>query len=344
MRYALFLLLILLFSCSDNSSGTVTVDEQRKIIFTNTNQALYSYDVALNSISKIDIIKDGIKYELPGHIFYMDKFGNNLYLLIPSAKKMLIIDSENFNFIDEIEFDNMPKKIVFAENATTAYVMHMNSGVISVIDLTVNEIADEFEVINDEAFFTDIVTDGNILAISSMLDNSVYIYSNKDESLIGKIDVAPRPVNLEIMNEDRSLLVISAGNGKISDTETSSPAVAAYYDLQSVTAGNSFNIQYGSVSSNNIYPLEAVNSVNDFTLLRCENEILFINSQVRAESRLFILDSFDDIHYDISDNLVYMTKSLGNATEIYTFLPSDNKFQDRYLVQNYEISSFLVEK
>lgn len=330
-------------SCTDDgSTDVVNSDEFRKIIFSDNQNKIYSYNLALKSTSEINIKSNGNDYLISNKIEQIRKFGNDFFLLIPESGKILIVDSDTYNLIDEINFDSYePFEIAFAENATSAYVIHKNADVISVIDLTVNEYV--FDITENISKPSDIKADGNIVAVTNYSDNSLSVFSAIDESLISKFDVTPRPVSLEIMNTDRNLLVISAGYGKDSDDADKSPAAAEYFDIDNNESTAAFNITYGTVSPENAIPGKSINSYDDFTLIIEQNSLLFINGYSRKDARMFFPESFSNIIYDITDNLVYTSKITENGTYIYSFTPSDNQIREDILIPH-GIISFIIDR
>lgn len=341
MKILVFIMLVLIISCDDNSSTEFNnSDEFRRILFSDNQNRLLSYDFSLNSTSEIIIKNNGENYSLTGNIENICKFGNNIYLLIPESNKILIVDAETFSLVEEVNFQTYkPVKIAFAENATTAYVIHKNADVISILDITVNEyVSDITEHISNPS---DIITDGNITAVSNYGDNSISVFSAIDESLITKFDVTPNPVSLEIMNSDKNILVISEGLGKDTSEIEKSAARAEYFDFEENISTGAFNITYGSVSAENANPNKSINSYEDFTLIVEENALLFINGLSRKDARMFFPEKFDDIIYDITDNLVYASKYVQDETYIYSFTPTDNQIRDEIFI-NYDIISYLI--
>lgn len=345
LKLFILFFVILLFSCDDNSSSSnKNLNEFRKVLFATDEiqSEFYLYDLKTEAYTKVDVFSDNS--QLPGRVEKIYKFGKNYYLLIPEANSIFIIDDVNYKYVDEIKFDEgyEPFEIAFAENSTTAYVIHKSKDIVSVIDLTENQVAKEITnyVLNPK----DIFTDGNVLFVANFSDNSVSMFSTIDESLINKFQVSPGPFQITVTNKDRDLLVISSGLGKYDSLSTeNTPAAATYLNPETGELISSFELSYGNINAVDVVPFELINTSNDFAFLRDKNYLLFLNARIKQDVRLFYFKEFDGMYYDVLDALLYLSENNGANTTISVSLISTNTVESTINL-NHKVSAFIITK
>lgn len=344
MKKVIFVLIsILIFSCKDNSTtGNITDFEVRKVLYAtdDVNSELFLYDLESKNSEPLNIFENSNIAQ--GKIENIVHFGTDFYLIIPDANKIYVIDDEDYNIINELDFgSSKPFDIAFAENATTAYVIHKDEDIVSVVDITTYELAGVID--NNISGPSDLVTDGNVLFVANKNDNTVSMFSTMNESLLNKFDVAPRPVSLNVLNTDKSLLVISAGYGKDGNVEDKSPAVATYIEPTTGVVQSTYNIEYNNVKAVDVVPLKSVNTINDYVFLLEQNYIMFINARTKKDARLFYYQKFDDIFYNILDDYLYLSIAEGNSTKVIMSETTTNEVAETVIINN-RISTFYVVK
>ncbi|MBK9247198.1 MAG: hypothetical protein IPM69_03580 [Ignavibacteria bacterium] len=231
LTLAALILIIGISGCTSDEPNYVNFKDEWKILAASTGSpaslALVSQpDGALTSA---DIFSSANGTSLPGIVNKIVEFRENIYLMIPSAFQVVVIDKQTFKqkaVLDFSAFQRVPTDVAFG-NATTGYVAHENDTSVTVIDITNFSIGRSIKVGNHPVAIAAV---GNQIFVANQHDNSVSQIDTRTNTVVATHQVAPAPTFIRPNANGHEVMVLSLGAGKIDSAAVKTPPVVTYID------------------------------------------------------------------------------------------------------------------
>lgn len=182
-----------------------------------------------NSTTSADIFQQVNNRKLPATVSSVVEFRDDLYLLMPSIRKIYVVLAKSYTLHDSIDFsaeNRIPSAICFA-NATTAYVAHENDSVVSVVDITVYKTARTVATGHKPIGIAAI---GNQVFVTNQLSNTVTQIDTRTNSIVANHQVPPAPTFITPSTDGKQVIVICLGAGKADNISPKTAAYAVFID------------------------------------------------------------------------------------------------------------------
>ncbi|MES2764798.1 MAG: YncE family protein [Bacteroidota bacterium] len=173
-----------------------------------------------------------------------------LYLLKKDSAQIEVVDNKTFKKVGGIDLganSGSALDITFA-NATTAYVIHANSSMVSVIDITTNTVARTIAVGRVPVAIAAV---GNQVYVANQDDNTVSVIDTRTNIVEATLPVHTAPMALQGHPEQNEMLVLSLGGGKLlKEGEAKSPARLTFIDAatrQTISSVSVFEVAKDSL-------------------------------------------------------------------------------------------------
>ena len=212
MRHIYIILIVgLLFSsCSNDEKVIDSTIKDYKILGTNqSGKDLVLYDVNANKTISSSIYSDANGSMADAVISEIQYFKGMLYLIKKENKSIEIIDAESFKSKTTIDFSeetDVPQKIAFHPEATSAYLMFEKSDFIYLIDLTTSAKVKKIEM---PAIVSDIEVSGRQIYVSCSEAKAVAVIDSRTQAVSGYIETLEYPVFLSISPDASRLNVVA---------------------------------------------------------------------------------------------------------------------------------------
>jgi YVTN family beta-propeller protein len=250
---------------------------------------------------------------LSGKISKIVEFRENLYLLIPSAFQIVVVDKDykKRTVIDLSASGRIPTDIAFG-NATTAYIAHENDTTVSVLDITNFKIARSITVGNHPIAIAAI---GNQIFVANQASNTVSQIDTRTNTVVATHAVAPAPTFVQPnINNGHEVIVLSLGSGKI-DSDPKSAPVATFIDSARIIiqATKLDNELFGGVDAN---PIGMVLSSLDWIFIPVQKGVIQLDSRDKIAANLVLEQEYSRIFYNFRrDELLLLNNTTGTITD-----------------------------
>ncbi len=170
------------------------------------------------------------------------EYRDALYLLKKDSAQIEVLNKATFKKAGVINFGmnaGNPIDITFA-NATTAYVIHANSSIVSIVDITKNSVPRTVSVGKMPVAITSV---GNQVYVANRDDNTVSVIDTRTNIAEATLPVHTAPIALQSNAAQNEILVLSLGGGKLlKEGEAKSPARVTFIDILTRKMLNSVSV------------------------------------------------------------------------------------------------------
>ena len=151
--------------------------------------------------------------------------GNLAYVDSP-ASRVYIVDVSSNTIVNSINVGNYPDGTVFSKNGAYAYIADLNSGSISIINVSENRTVNTI-LISPSAFTTDVAVnpDGTLLYATNENGNNVSVISTATNTVVNTINVGNGPWSIYLNPTGSLAYVINAYDNKVSVINTATNTV-----------------------------------------------------------------------------------------------------------------------
>lgn len=332
-KIILSILLILLIACS---ADEVVIDnfEQGIILLTADDipvSKITKHNFSKSKILNADIYSESNQKELSGEIDKIASFRNDIFVILGAQNRIKVLDAMSYKEKKEFFFDFglaafNPQDICFP-NATDAYLLGKNQ--VMIIDLTVYEPA----LVIDLPFEANMISClGNQVFVAHTNDNSVSFIDTRTRNVTATINVNPRPVDIDILPDGKTIGVLCAGNGKIDDLDVSA-AYLDYVDIFSQTPTSSTLLNVSNIDAFEINPYEMVITPDDWAYIASEGIFFRVDMKDRSSVSFVNRLNFRNLQYSQVNDMIFVNEK----TELSNFIYSIDSFNGN-IVGSYEFN------
>lgn len=252
---ALFIVFIMLASCSSEEKVINPVKDGR-LLTVSTDAGGYSLkgvEVPTGIVIEEDYFRKYFASEATNKITAIADNGFDIFFFMPDEMKILVLDKKEMMMKAVIDFSSYGLKPYTATfpNATDAYVLSQESNDVTIIDLTVYEIAHNIKCgIKPVA----IASYENQIHIADFSANLVHVIDTRTRQIAATIPVHPGPSFIRFTDDGNLSIVISSGVSGIEPNMTKSEARATFINKQTRTVEAVTDIGFGQIAPVDQYP------------------------------------------------------------------------------------------
>jgi len=235
--------------------------------------------------------------------------GFDIFFFVPEEMKILVVGKSNMLMKAVIDFSPYglkPVSITFA-NATDAYVLNQGSNDVSIVDLTVYEVARNIKCgINPVG----ISSYGNQVYIVDKTADLVHIIDTRTRAIEETIQVHPGPTFIRFTNDGKTSIVISSGVSGTEPNTTKNIALVTYIDVEKRTVSSTLDLGFGQMSALDQYPRGFEVTQTDWGFVQTQIGLFRLDLRNPEKIALMTRTAFDGIAYNRKDaELILFTSS-----------------------------------
>ena len=329
-QYIIFLVLFLIVfsSCREDEIIGEQIIDQKFLIATDSDTpdlVLYDYK---NGLMSNDIFFETNNKKLSGRVTKIKEWGGLLYLLIPSAYKIEVINKDTYKSIATIDYSDKqlePTDICFP-NPTDAYVCHGNDTLVSLVDIYNMEI-DQYIKVGVKP--VSIAVAGNQIFVTNQLSNSISIIDSRTIKVTTTKSFETAPSFVDVKDDWTLAFVVSLGNGKI-NTNNKTAAKGAIFDKE--TKNKLSEIELGTLKTNAVeqFPIRMIVAKNDYAFILSKTHLLRLNIERPTSINTLKDDPYKDlVYFKLRNQLILVSEAnevivcnASNAGKVYSFNPN----------------------
>lgn len=266
-----------------------------------------------NAVTSSDIFMNVNGSPLPGKVTKIIEFREYLYLLIPSAYQIIVID-KNYKIhtvVDLSSSQKIPTDIAFG-NATTGYIAHENDTTVSVIDITNFIIARSIRVGNHPIAIAGI---GNQIFVANQASNTVSQIDTRTNTVVATHAVTVAPTYIQPNSKNgHEVIVLSLGAGKLDGEPKTAPVVTFIDSARVVTAITPLdNELFGGADAK---PTGIALTSLDWVFIPVQKGIIRLDARSKTDATLFLDKEYSNIYYNFRrDELLLLNNTVGIITD-----------------------------
>ncbi|MFQ5433328.1 MAG: YncE family protein [Anaerolineae bacterium] len=214
-------------------SGALTsrpdVDLNSYFILVMNNDATISVLDPRADVAGMTQLFDMILLNRPGEDWVMQPDGRQLFVTMPTANQIAVVDMETFGIVKSAAAGAAPTQIMLAPDGNTIWVgndsVNINESGITVIDRATYETAAFIQTGNgphDLAFSPD----GTAVYITNMTDGTLSIIDVTQLTLRQQVPVGTRPFRVDVSNMTGTVYVANQNSGTISVIDSNGEVAA----------------------------------------------------------------------------------------------------------------------
>ncbi len=325
------LLLLLLLSCtSDEKIVDNTIDELTLLISRDDG----SNEISIIKFPENRVIRSDVFYEingkkLNGKVKKIEEFGCYIYLLIPSEYLIEVIDSKTYVSVATIDFKSVqlePTDISFHQASTSAYICHGNDSSVSELDTKFMKIAKTIKVGISPV---SVVCTGNRIYTANQKSDDVTVIEYPD-NVIATIKTYPVPLFIDSKPNNKEVVVVSAGTGKLDSLNEKSPAFVSYIDVATNKIIKFLELGYQNEKAINQIPLSFSISISDKGFAATNNVFLRIDTERRDRISFISKKIYNYVFYNMKKQQLILLSDENNIQEISIADKSSGVIQKSY--------------
>lgn len=247
---------------------------------------------------------------LAGTVTLIKRFRNDtLYLMIPSAKRIEVVNEKTFKRIATISTaPRTPVDMCFS-NSSTAFVAN-NDSTVSVIDITVFRAVRDITVGKNPVAIASVE---NRVCVCNRDDNTISIIQTNGVSSYTVLQTIPAGTAPSFVAPDfdkQEFVIVSRGAGKVSGSELRTPAELMYYNIKTNTLSQPVTLNQLGANPEDVDPSGLITAQGEIGFIMLDGEITVLDtrgnsflSAIGTDGR-YSLASYNDFRRDI----VFATK------------------------------------
>ncbi|MBM2814902.1 MAG: beta-propeller repeat protein [Ignavibacteria bacterium] len=316
MKHKIFftILVLILISCTQDEKIIDNSKETWNILIATDNTQLKILEMPSGKLSGEDIYFANNGEMLPGKVETIKEFRDTIYLIIPSAYKIIVVDSKKFKKITVIDFSTegkIPSDICFP-NATDGYVCHGNDSTVTLIDLT-NFI--KARVIKTGRNPISIACCGNKIFTANRGDNTVSIIDSRIPDVVATLPVADNPA-FSACNNGWNAAIISLGAGKDGDLKPKSEAKITFIDLVKFTIISSLDIGFGALKAIDQVPSGLAITPDNIGFIPTNNAFFRLDTRLQERMQMLSYTKILMINYNYKRNELLLVRTDGEGYQV----------------------------
>lgn len=326
MKYFLLPSLIVLFlffsSCKQEEKLIDNTTDEWQLLVANNDgtPALSLYKMPELTLISHDIYFDSNGEKLVGDVTKIVDWGDTLYLFIPSAFRIEVIQGKTFKRIITLDYSaeqRVPSDICFPEGSN-AYICHGNDSMVTIFDRIFVKKAERKIITgkNPVSIAASNVENKEYIYVANQGDNTVtVIHSNVIEAVI---PVAPCPTFIEPKNDGKQMIVISLGNGKLGTSENKSAAIATFIDVEKKSIISTLDIGSSTYKAIDQVPKGFAVTNKDWAFVPSNDVLLKLNTRDRTVVRFVSKIPVTWIGYNNRRKEIIYLKKVGADSQVVT--------------------------
>ncbi|MFN8361594.1 MAG: hypothetical protein U0264_16930 [Candidatus Kapaibacterium sp.] len=294
--------------CSKDEPTYVNYKDEWKILAASTASpsALALVSQPDGAVTSADIFSSANGTPLPGQVQKIVEFREYLYLMIPSAFQVVVIDKQTFKQKAVLDFSGtqrIPTDVAFG-NATTGYVAHENDTSVTVIDITNFSIG---RVIKVGMHPVSIAAVGNQVFVANQFDNTVSQIDTRTNTVVATHQVAPAPTFIRPNANGHEVMVLSLGAGKLDGAAVKTAPVMTYIDsgrfVVVVTP-----IDDPQFDGANALPTSLSVSPKEWAFVTVQKGVIRLDTKGRIDYKLVSEEEYTQSYYNFRRNEILLLK------------------------------------
>lgn len=245
------------------------------------------------------------------------EFGGMLFLLFKENQKLIILNDESFEILNEFELPGTPSGICFP-NATDAYISLENTNKVVILDIYNMKIARDIDVGNRPV---NIAAYGNQVYLPLYDDNMVAVLDTRTKTVEALIPVPENPKYVDFTQNGMHAFVVSLGKGKLEDNEEKTKAFVSFINVDERRVLESTEIGFGSYLSENQNPTGLAVTNGDWAFIPTNEFIMRIDTRYGNRIRLMERGKFDSMIYNFKRDELVIIHDQGEMKRAYTADP-----------------------
>lgn len=309
--FTLLLLIVVFAACSSKEKVINPIDENRSFMISTDAGGFTIKGINLPSgnIHEQDYYRKFFAEDAKNKITAIADNGFDIFFFVPEEMKILVVGKSNMLMKAVIDFSPYglkPVSITFA-NATDAYVLNQGSNDVSIVDLTVYEVARNIKCgINPVG----ISSYGNQVYIVDKTADLVHIIDTRTRAIEETIQVHPGPTFIRFTNDGKTSIVISSGVSGTEPNTTKNIALVTYIDVEKRTVSSTLDLGFGQMSALDQYPRGFEVTQTDWGFVQTQMGLFRLDLRNPEKIALMTRTAFDGIAYNRKDaELILFTSS-----------------------------------
>lgn len=314
--FTLLLLIVVFAACSSKEKVINPIDENRSFMISTDAGGFTIKGINLPSgnIHEQDYYRKFFAEDAKNKITAIADNGFDIFFFVPEEMKILVVGKSNMLMKAVIDFSPYglkPVSITFA-NATDAYVLNQGSNDVSIVDLTVYEVARNIKCgINPVG----ISSYGNQVYIVDKTADLVHIIDTRTRAIEETIQVHPGPTFIRFTNDGKTSIVISSGVSGTEPNTTKNIALVTYIDVEKRTVSSTLDLGFGQMSALDQYPRGFEVTQTDWGFVQTQMGLFRLDLRNPEKIALMTRTAFDGIAYNRKDAELILFTS-GDNSEI----------------------------
>jgi len=250
------------------------------------------------------------------------EFRDQLYILPTTDPWIVVLDRVTLVALDTINMDTLGvvSDMAFA-NATTAYAVHYDKSLVSVIDITTNQVVRIISVANGPR---SIAALGNQLAVACALANVVQIIDSRTNAVEATIDVPPVPYYIRSSTQNSVFVVVGLGNGKL-DSAVQTASQMTFINPTTRAVITTIELTGRPAELLEQYPRGLIVTPTGFAYVPVQTGLLRVNARTRAKSSLVLQTDYSSIAYNGARAELLLLRADGPMVEVWDELAENQK-------------------
>lgn len=338
-----FMLSIFIYACSPEEKiiNNISNSDQLLVATNEDVPKLKILEIPSLKVIEDDLIRNKLNIDISSPIDKIKSNGNFYYLIIASENKIYVIKKLDLTIENTIDFSDEgfePVDIVFA-NSTDAYVIHRNSVYCSLVDLTVFKPARQITVGNPPH---SIAINGNQIFVANTSDNTISVIDSRDRNTVHEISTEPKPLLLDFSSDGNTLVCITAGNGKLNDSEEKSPALVQFIDKKSRNIFKTIELGFAQIDPLLQHPVAFKITSSDWGFILTKDNFLRLDVKSKDRINLISKTEFHFITSDIKNESLILLYESQNSYRIIYANDRNGEIEETYTLP-YNIKSVCIK-
>jgi YVTN family beta-propeller protein len=308
---------LILLSCTQTEKVINPVSDSMKyfISVNSSTPQLKVVELPSQNVIYEDFFADVIKQTLTNPVENIKEFNGSYFIFVSKSYKIYIVKKSDLTLQTTIDFSDEqfePTDIVFA-NSTDGYIVHRNSVYLTLLDLTNYVKARKVTVGNPPH---QIAVSGNQILVTNLPDNTLSVVDSREKKEVEKIPTEPNPVFINITADEKTVVCVCAGRGKINISEEKSPAIIQYFNIETRKQVASQELGFAAISATDQNPQGLVVTPKDWGFIPTDAN--FLRADIRTKDKINLITKrfFYFINYDEKNSRLLLLREVDNRTDV----------------------------
>ncbi|MCO5249881.1 MAG: hypothetical protein M9949_00480 [Candidatus Kapabacteria bacterium] len=314
--FTLLILIALIVSCSAKEKVINPIDENRSFMISTDVGGFTLKGISLPSgnIHEQDYYRKFFAEDAKNKVTAIADNGMDIFFFVPEDMKILVVGKTDMLMkavIDFAPYGLKPVSITFA-NATDAYVLNQESNDVSIVDLTVYEVARNIKC---GIHPVGISSYGNQVHIADKVANLVHVIDTRTRAVEESIKVHSGPTFIRFTDDGKTSIVISSGVSGNEANPTKSNAMVTYIDVESRTVSSTVDLGFGQLPALEQYPRGFEVTQTDWGFVQTQMGLFRLDLRNPDKIALMFRTAYDGIAYNREKSELILYTS-GDNSEI----------------------------